>query len=343
MENKTEQPEIADNPAKGVAKETHPTEMEEQEPDQDQKEVLLDDIDIAYIKKNELKVGRQADDINIRLVNLVKEHPCIYNRDHPRYTDANYKYECWDKIANTLKRKRGECKKKFLSLYQKFGNTYVMIRKPELVKQGFPKKKFVYYEEMIFLKKHFELSLVENRVKKLVNSWKKNDRDLAKQKAKALKEQEKRKEEQSKLQLMTSQRPQFQNPKPDFYRRPPENRPSFPQNEIMPRNNIPMPGPSAPQFFQTISTISTTQNFPGPGMMPQVPQPPFRQQDYAEDKPPASNNRENTATDDSHVDFFFKSVAQQVKKSNISDKNFLDLQSTILSALTYKLSYVYDK
>lgn len=100
MENKTDQHEIVDNPVEVP----NPTEMEE--PEQSQEEVLLDDIDIAYIKKNELKVGRQADDINIKLVNLVKEHPCIYNRDHPRYADGNYKYECWDKIANTLKRKR---------------------------------------------------------------------------------------------------------------------------------------------------------------------------------------------------------------------------------------------
>ncbi|XP_059621279.1 uncharacterized protein LOC132264947 [Phlebotomus argentipes] len=345
-----------------------------------------------------------SQNLQLTLIQLVKKNPCLYDRNHERYSDTEYKGRLWEEIANKMNKKRALVKRKFASLYQRFGNMYVMLQTPDFVKQGYPKKKFFCYEEMLFLKDKIDVELVRKRITQMIKNDNMPPTERVKKKPKAGDKggppSKTRKLSSSKPSQTFSRRPaggpqifqrriepwanmsmnrriepwenvSMNNFGPDRNMPPnPEPRQNFHMNDFgrdncmpnFPNNMDSGPGgpgfrPDRPDYMMgdfrdnrmpdRMSQMDSQPNF-GPNMnqMNDFPDFPRDMERFPNERmPPNESNRRNfdgnppeiNSITDTHIDFFFKSISQQVKNSKISDRDFLDLQSTMLSALTCKL------
>ncbi|XP_055716142.1 uncharacterized protein LOC129809985 [Phlebotomus papatasi] len=262
-------------------------------------------------------------EFNKQLIKTVKEYPCIYGKGY--LVNFPNKFHAWVKIAEKLKRKRDECQKIFESLSLKFAQTHAMRQDQELVRRGFPKQPFPYYKDLMYLKDFLSMD------------------DAKKQ-----------------VELMTRPPPvhhRFGQPKFDLTN---QQNAFFPQQQH-PNPINPAPGPPKSKFFgpNQQTAFSPQQQYTNPINPASRPPKPqffgpnpanlaawnqFLQQPPGNFQQPAAFS--HTATKDSfiniqnnlHIDFFFMCLCQQVKRTNMSDKDFVELQIAVMNALSNTVS-----
>ncbi|XP_055677653.1 uncharacterized protein LOC129786572 [Lutzomyia longipalpis] len=138
------------------------------------------DLDVAYVKEKLKHLQIHPDDPNVKLIEAVKEYPCLYDRNL-RYKESR----AWQEI--TLKTNIKKSRKKFQALFREFQATFVILRDPQLTAEGLPRP-FIYYERMLFMREKVDFNHVKKYVVPLIlktqkrkmkkmqrNSWRKEN------------------------------------------------------------------------------------------------------------------------------------------------------------------------
>ncbi|XP_059620415.1 uncharacterized protein LOC132264299 [Phlebotomus argentipes] len=249
------------------------------------------------------------------LIEQVRSFPCLYDKQDPRFQDNQLKAQMWKIVATRCDNSLTQCKKSF----QKFLTRFIQLH--ELVIAGtitaeMAQSRFPYYRSMVFAERFFQLRQPDNRNRG----------------------------------GQQSQQGGFQ------------------QNALLPS----LLGFTAPSLIPPRDMNNFDDRFsrfgPNPGM--NIPFPPSmgnnqhrgdaRQSqpnnmgnmmnnhrfqfgpDNGQNSSQMTPNRQQGCNDDfeddeSHIDYFFRSISQQVKRAHLSSENFLDLQGTILNIMANKL------
>ncbi|XP_055677630.1 uncharacterized protein LOC129786558 [Lutzomyia longipalpis] len=86
-----------------------------------------------------------SDNFNVQLIRAVKSNPCLYDIQNSFYLNPFFADRIWDEIAQELRTTRHDCKKAYSRLFGKFKDNFLETL------QGKQSEQFVYYNEMIFL------------------------------------------------------------------------------------------------------------------------------------------------------------------------------------------------
>lgn len=106
---------------------------------------------------------------------------------------------------------------------------------------------------------------------------------------------------------------------------------AFSPQQSHPNPVNPAPGPPKPQFFgSNPANLAAWNQF--------LQQPPPNLQQPVGFNHPATKNSLINIQNNLHIDFFFMSLCQQVKRTNMSDRDFVELQIAIMNALSSKVS-----
>ncbi|XP_028172150.1 uncharacterized protein LOC135084316 [Ostrinia nubilalis] len=57
-----------------------------------------------------------SDRLDIKLIGLVRDHPVLYDLNHPKYMDFNAREVAWQRIGDELKRPAGDCKVRWINI-----------------------------------------------------------------------------------------------------------------------------------------------------------------------------------------------------------------------------------
>lgn len=62
----------------------------------------LTDIDLAYVNDNALHEKIHPDDFNVKLINEVKNYPCLYDRTSENFKNTNLRDHAWIEVSQNL-------------------------------------------------------------------------------------------------------------------------------------------------------------------------------------------------------------------------------------------------
>ncbi|XP_076682084.1 uncharacterized protein LOC143376098 isoform X2 [Andrena cerasifolii] len=88
-----------------------------------------------------------------KLIELVRQHPVLYDLSHMQYMDSNYKFRIWADIGNKLREDGSACRARWNNLRDNYRKS---LKKQE-VRSGSAKtiKSYKYSNQMCFLKRFF--------------------------------------------------------------------------------------------------------------------------------------------------------------------------------------------
>ncbi|XP_055677638.1 uncharacterized protein LOC129786562 [Lutzomyia longipalpis] len=130
--------------------------------------------DIAYSRINNLPLRIRHDDCKVKLINAVKDYPCLYDRmDENFEKNSQMESKCWAAVAEKIGcyHSRGYSKF-FKSLLNDFSIVYVILRDKELLKIGvhYHHRVFIYYDHMLFFRNQIDIPHVRlNQVQEVVH------------------------------------------------------------------------------------------------------------------------------------------------------------------------------
>ncbi|GAB0091506.1 hypothetical protein DMENIID0001_063580 [Sergentomyia squamirostris] len=229
------------------------------------------------------------------------------------------------------------CKEKFTSLKHKFIAYYAYEQTPRFREQGLELKGFRFYEFLTFLKPKVKLDGGRKVLKQKLAAKKKKDAQIKNDSGGIMSRKEKRRlrEKEDPLILNRNRNEQISN-----YNMPgPLNTP-YMQN-MSPYGNFIGPSgqhhPSDPSDYRD-DYGSSSNMYNRPNLMDIPLNRPLNMTDSRGPNFGARNDKIfDDRPDSAHIDFFFKSVSQQIKKANMGSLDFLRLQYTIVEALRYKM------
>ncbi|XP_055677708.1 uncharacterized protein LOC129786610 [Lutzomyia longipalpis] len=282
------------------------------------------------------------------LIRQVKAYPCLYDRRNPYFKDSQKKNQAWREVCS----KFGEgisltkCKKSFALLLNRFLKVHEDVL-AEVITFAEAQRQFSHYNAMLYAKAFLQFSEDGYPGGSGGGSESSSQQSYG---------------GGGYNQLNANKRPG----QPGFSNQGPPNR-----NE---RNPSSFDYCSAPSGSGMGYSQQNTQsrNYPdrfagglsgwdqiNPQRMSDFPQGPpsmhpqfndfmnnrsqFMGQQQNQRNPDARSNGGNARNydeidrDNSHIDFFFRGVSQQVKRAKVTGEEFLDLQATILDILVHQL------
>ncbi|XP_037825126.1 uncharacterized protein LOC119613232 isoform X5 [Lucilia sericata] len=87
-------------------------------------------------------------DTNVIIINEVKKHDCLYNKQSESYKDFVYKNSLWSKIGSGLGLPAEKVKKKFRNLRDAYTKYKKFVEKPE---SDILRKPYKYAQHLTFL------------------------------------------------------------------------------------------------------------------------------------------------------------------------------------------------
>ncbi|GAB0091507.1 hypothetical protein DMENIID0001_063590 [Sergentomyia squamirostris] len=123
-----------------------------------------------------------------KLVNIVREFPCLYDKNNKGFTNPIVKRAVWEDVAKRCRREREECERKFKEMMDIFEYYHVMKTCPELTERDWNHysltekcpENFALYDDMSYLKDYINYDRAKCHLKRILNMIARERRDMVK-------------------------------------------------------------------------------------------------------------------------------------------------------------------
>ncbi|CAG9117982.1 unnamed protein product [Plutella xylostella] len=96
--------------------------------------------------------------LDIKLINLVKDNPVLYDHNDLNYVNFNAREVVWQKIGDEMKRPASECKARWINIR----DINRRIIKKSLKNPGSVSKMYKYYNELSFMRPFYKDVMIQN-------------------------------------------------------------------------------------------------------------------------------------------------------------------------------------